>query len=336
VAKSIWELSDLCTPWCIHVAVTLRVAQQIEAGISEIHPLATACGANAAYLHRLMRYLANQGIFEEPEEGRFAINDGARPLLDPAAHVGLDLDGFGARMAFAWGSLLSAVRKGEPAYHEIFGRPFWDDLAAHPEIAAKFDICMGTAGHGVPDPEMLVTGNWDRVRTVVDVGGGTGSLLVEVLRAHPEVHGILVDQPSTVAKSRQIFQDTGVADRATAVGQSFFDPLPRCADLYILHKVICDWPKRDAVAILKRCGEAAEPGGRVVISGGVTDGRPDPSMLMLVLVGGCDYGIDEFREMAREAGLQVSSTGRQKSGRFLVECVKETRQESNPAGVDST
>src|SRR6266536_1448987 len=51
-------------------------------------------------------------------------------------------------MAHAWGSLLGAVRTGRPAYHEVFGRPFWSDLAAHPGVAASFDELMGVAGHG--------------------------------------------------------------------------------------------------------------------------------------------------------------------------------------------
>ena len=95
-------------------------------------------------------------------------------------------------MASAWGSLLTAVRTGAPAYHEIFGLPFWEDLDAHPDIAASFDALMGPPGHGTPDPEVLITGGWESVLTVVDVGGGTGALLAEILRARPEIHGTLV------------------------------------------------------------------------------------------------------------------------------------------------
>jgi hypothetical protein len=41
---------------------------------------------------------------------------------------------------------------------------------------------------------------------------------------------------------------------------------------------------------------------------------------MLVLVGGKARTLDEFREMARQAGLEVKSVGRQPSGRAIVEC----------------
>lgn len=318
----LWDLCDLCTPWCVHVAATLRIADHIAAGTTNIDKLAAASGADRDSLHRVLRHLVSKGLFEEPAPGRFVLNEPARALLDEQVLVGLDLDGFGGRMAHAWGTLLSAVRTGRPAYHEAFGRGFWEDLDAHPEIAAKFDALMGPAGHGIPDSQVLVNpADWDSVRTVVDVGGGTGALLAEVLRARPEVRGILVDVPRAVAQSGEIFQAAGVADRVTTVAQSFFDPLPAGADLYLLKSVLSDWPDREATAILRRCAEAARPGGRVVAVNGVgPDEEASPSLLMMVLVGGKDRTLNEFRPLAREAGLEVRAAARQPSGRFVVEC----------------
>ena len=318
----IWSLSDLCTPWCVHVVATLRIADHIAAGTSGIDELAVASGAHADSLHRVLRHLVSKGVFEEPSPGQFALNEAARGLLEPPIRLGLDLDGFGGRMAYAWGTLLSAVRTGAPAYHEVLGLPFWDDLRAHPDIAASFDALMGPAGHGTPDPEVLIDGDWASVRTVVDVGGGTGALLAEILRARPAMRGTLVDLPGTVARSAEIFRAAGVADRVTDVGQSFFDPLPPGADLYLLKNLLADWPDAEALAILRRCAEAARPAGRVVVIGGVSpdDPRgPSPALLMMVLVGGKERSLAEFRALAGAAGLEVQAAGRQPSGRFLVE-----------------
>ena len=209
-------------------------------------------------------------------------------LLDDSMLLALDLDSFGGRMAHAWGTLLSAVRSGKTAYHEAFGRNFWDDMDANPEIGAKFDALIGPQGHGTPDPEILVDpSDWAEVRSVVDVGGGTGSLLVEILRAHPHVRGTLVDLPRAAAQARSAFEAAGVADRATVVGQSFFDPLPSGADVYVVKNVLADWPDAEAAAILRRCSEAARPNGRVVVFTGAGPGdEADPELLMLVLVGG--------------------------------------------------
>lgn len=318
---NLFELSDLCTPWCVHVVATLRIADHIAAGVEEINELARAANCDADYLGRVLRHLIGKGVFEEPSPGRFALNEAARQLLEPGMLLGLNLDGFGGRMAYAWGTLIKAVRTGKPAYHELFGRPYWEDLDAHPEIAADFDALMGPAGHGKPDPEILPGGNWDSVRTVVDVGGGTGALLAEILRAHPDVNGILVDFPKTVERAAETFAAAGVADRVEIIGQSFFDPLPAGADLYVLSKVLNDWPDRETVAILKRCAEAARPADRIVISGGVLpDDAPASLSIEAVLVGGKTNTLAEFRELAREAGLKVVAAGRLPSGRFVVEC----------------
>jgi hypothetical protein len=317
----LWALSDLCTPWCIHVVVTLRIAEHLAAGVTRIDDLATVAGAHADSLARVLRHLIGKGLFAESSPGEFALNDGARALLEPGAHLGFDLDGIGGRMARAWSSLLTAVETGAPAYDEVFGRPFWDDLAAHPRVAESFDALMGPAGHGPPSADIPLAGGWDSIRTVVDVGGGTGSLLAEILRTHPVVHGTLVDLPPTVERSAAIFEAAGVADRVTLAGQSFFDPLPSGGDLYLLNKILADWPDREAIAVLKECAIAASPEGRVMVMTGVTDAETaDPELLMMVLVGGKDRTMAEFRELAGAAGLHVRSTGRNSSGRFMVEC----------------
>ena len=115
-----------------------------------------------------------------------------------------------------------------------------------------------------------------------------------------------MDVPRAVAHSDAIFHAAGVADRATAVGQSFFDALPPGCDLYIEERA-GNWPDREAVAILKRCAEAARPNGRVVVFNIAAPGEEaSPDLLMLVLVGGKERTFAEFQELAREAGLEVT------------------------------
>jgi hypothetical protein len=158
------------------------------------------------------------------------------------------------------------------------------------------------------------------VRTVVDVGGGTGAMLAEILRARPQIHGTLVDLPRTVARSGEAFQSAGVTDRVTTIGQSFFDPLPAGADLYLLRGVLNDWPDREAAAILSRCAEAASPAGRVVVLKGVRpEEAPGGLAIEMMLVGGKHRTVAEFRELARQSGLEVVAAGRQASY-FVVEC----------------
>jgi hypothetical protein len=317
----LWALSDLCTPWCVHVVATLRIAEHVDAGVNELDKLAAAAKCDSDVLDSVLGHLVSKGVFQETEPGRFALNECARGLLDPSLRLGLDLEGIGGRMAYAWGSLLAYVRRGTPAYHEIFGKPFWEDLEAHPQIAASFDALIGPAGHGTPNPKFQIAGGWEPVHTVVDVGGGTGAMLAEILRTRPHLHGTLVDLPQTVGRSSETFESAGVADRVTTCGQSFFDPLPAGADLYLLRGIVNDWPDHEAIAILRRCAEAARPAGRVVVLKSVgADGAAKRLTIEMVLLGGKHRSLAEFRELARKSGLEVMAAGSQSSGYFVVEC----------------
>lgn len=313
-------LCDLATPWCVRAAVTLGIPRHMEAGVSEVGELARASGCDAQVLAAVLAHLAARGVFEEVSEGRFTLSEAARGLLEPAEVLSLDLGGIGGRMALVWGTLLGYLRTGQPGYAEMFGRPFWEDLEAHPAVATSFDAFMAAA-HGRPEQVPPISGGWGAVNSVVDVGGGTGHVLAQLLRAHRDLRGTLVDLPATVARSGPTFAGAGVADRAATVGQSFFDPLPTGAEVYLLRSVLNDWPDADKVAILGRCAEAVASSGRVLVAGGVcAPGSPGPLSIDKLLTGGNDTPLDEFRDLVGQAGLQVVTTHEPSRGHLVVEC----------------
>ena len=312
------RMLDLATPWCLHVAATLRIPEHISAGRTGITELAAAAGCDRDALHAVLGHLAARGVFAEDSPGRFTCNRAAEQLSESNF---LDLDGIGGRMAHTWGTLLDYVRTGQPGYQQVFGRPFWEDLAAHPRIAAEFDALMGPVGHGIPDFDIELSDGWDNVRTVVDVGGGTGAMLASLLRRHPQARGTLVDLPGTVARADEIIDSFGVAGRMTVKGQSFFDPLPAGADLYLLKSVLNDWADEPTVAILRRCAEAARSDGTVAVLGGVSaDETPRSLGIDMLVAGGKTSTLTQFTELARQAGLEVVAARTQSSGRFVVEC----------------
>jgi hypothetical protein len=303
------HLTDLMTPWCVHTVATLRIAQHIEAGTDRIDALANAAECNQGALHNVLGHLTTKGVFEEPEPGRFALTEPGRALLGTPF---LDLDGIGGRFAGAWETIPAYVKTGKPGYEARFGRPFWDDLAAHPPLAREFDDLIGPGGHATPDPDFAL--EWEEIETVVDVGGGTGSMLTEVLKAHPHVKGTLVDFPGTVHRAGGDFEKRG---------QSFFDPLPAGADLYILRSVLNDWPDEETDAILRNVGAAMGERSRLIVSGGVApDDAPRRLMIEMVLLGGSTDSLDAFTARARRAGLNVVSSGEQTGGRFYVELTR--------------
>src|ERR1700683_1158598 len=128
---------DLTTPRCLRVAASLGVTEHTTAGHTDIGALAAAAECDRDALHAVLGHLVSHGVFTEDPPGHFAANQASRQLAEPS-HF-LDLDGIGGRFAHTWGTLLDYVRTGESAYQQRFGLPFWEDLAAHPPLAADVD-----------------------------------------------------------------------------------------------------------------------------------------------------------------------------------------------------
>src|SRR5258707_8633783 len=141
------RMLDLAPPWCLRVAATLRIPGHIAAGHTGIADLAAAAGCDPDALHAVLGHLVSQGVFTEESPGRFACNQAAEQL---ASLPFLDLAGIGGRMAHTWGTLLDYVRTGQPPHEQVFRRPFWADLDAHPAIRAALDRLIGPAEHGRP------------------------------------------------------------------------------------------------------------------------------------------------------------------------------------------
>jgi hypothetical protein len=330
---SAWQalapLMDLVTPMALRVAATLRLADFMpDDGAGEgagLGDLAERAGADPDALARMLRHLVQHGVFTEPRPGQFAANQTAAMLRAGQPGAGwLDLDGFGGRMDLAFTGLAHSVRTGEPAWERVFGQPFWAYLDANPEIGASFDAIMAVDAGSAAVADGY---DWTTVRHVADIGGGTGTLIAEVLRRHPRLHGTLAELPETAARARHYLAGLGLDDRCEIVGQSFFDPLPAGADAYLLSRVIHDWDDAAAIAILRRCAEAAGSAGRVLVieSHAAADGDSaafaEMNLRMLVLAGGRERTIDHYSALAGTAGLQVTAVHDLTERHVIIECV---------------
>ena len=184
-------LMDLVTPMALRVAATLRLADFMpDDGTGEgvaLGDLAERAGADPDALARVLRHLVQHGVFTEPRPGQFAANQTAALLRagQPGA-AWLDLDGFGGRMDLAFTGLAHTVRTGEPAWEQVFGQPFWGYLDANPAISASFDATMAVDAGSAAVADGY---DWTTVRHVADIGGGTGTLIAELLQRHPRLRG---------------------------------------------------------------------------------------------------------------------------------------------------
>ncbi|WP_151483394.1 methyltransferase [Streptomyces albicerus] len=324
-------LADLVTPWAIRVAATLRLADHIAAGRTRLPELARASDADADALRRLLRVLVGRGVFAEPEEDTYALTSAAELLKEDGPfgmRAWFDLDGMGGRMDQAFGGLLHTVRTGEPAYPLVHGRSLWQDTLEDPELARSYAELMATHTTWAA-PEVVAAHPWPEHGHVVDVGGGSGSLLARVLTARPGLRGTLLDLPEAAEEARRALEAKGLGARASVHSGSFFDPLPAGADLYLLTWVLHDWNDDDALRILRRCAAAATPGGGggeiLIVENLVTGGRRADvaaamDLRLLVLFGGRERTPRQLDDLITRAGLRVTGRHVTGTGIHLVTC----------------
>lgn len=321
--RNLFLQTSLAFSWAVRAAATLRLADLIDSGVTHLEELAERAHVNADALRRLLRYLIGRGVFAESAPGTYILTDTALFLQEShpqRLRAWLDQEGAGGKMDLTWSSLLESVQTGKPAYPNQHGCSFWEDLAANPTLRASFNALLAGHVQAAEAGDALVAGyDWQGVRRVVDVGGGSGALLAAILQANPSIYGTLLDVPDTAHSTRETLVRAGLAERCEVLAGSFFAPLPAGGDVYLLSFILHDWDDHDARAILRRCAQAAGPSGRVLIREGVGGG--DSDLLMLVVLGGRERTPQEFSELATSSGMTLRSTKQLASGHLLMECV---------------
>jgi hypothetical protein len=301
----------------VHLAVTLGLADLLRDGPRQGRELAQATGTHAPSLNRVLRLLANAGVFTEQEDGSFALTPIGQCLrTDVPGGAGAMVKLFaGPRIQENWRELEYCVRTGEPAFRKKGIVDHFTDPNRDPEQAATFDAAMADLTRMLA---VAVAAAYDFTpfRSVVDVGGGNGALLVGILGANPTLRGVVFDLPSAAGRARQKITESGLADRCQVVGGDFFAEVPAGGDAYLLKHVIHDWNDERAVAILKNCHRAMGPAGRLLIVEGIYPPRIDQSpehrgaaandVNMLVNTGGRQRSQDEFRSLYEAAGFTLT------------------------------
>jgi O-methyltransferase domain len=151
---------------------------------------------------------------------------------------------------------------------------FFEYLTEHSEAGAWFD--RGLANFAAPENAAIV-GAYDFAdfERVVDVGGGQGGLLAEILKAYPSLKGTLYDLPQVV-RDPAYLTAAGLVDRCEIVGGDFFESLPRGGDAYILKRILHDWSDQRCLEILRHCREAMDEKARILVVDAVLPAGDEP------------------------------------------------------------
>jgi hypothetical protein len=292
----------------IYVVAALGIADRLAEGPRSAVQLADAAGADPDGLYRLLRLLAGHGIFVELPGGRFAntapsqlLREGPGSLRPLAVAVGE-----GAYPAL--GATLPMVKTGQPAVELALGAVWEEHLARDP--AARRRVTHVAAARNQVVAEVLAEWPWAGTETVVDVGGGTGALLVGLLARRPGVRGVVFDLPELVAEAAEQIRAAGLADRCQTVAGSYFGRVPDGGDVYVLSYVLRGWDDPHARQILGAVRRAIGEHGRLLVAEELVAPPNQPGGkvwdLLMMGMGGRQRTEPEWRTLLDEGGFALA------------------------------
>jgi hypothetical protein len=283
------------------IAADLGVADSLAAGPRPVAELAKETGADADTLYRILRALASDGVFAEDEPGVFRNTEASEFLRRDNPHRW-------PQFAHLFGEVCSPAvnaldpRSRDVPFARVHGTDFWSWLSANPHERSNFDQAM--EGGREEQADRLAELEWREDETVVDVGGGTGTLLHELLARRPELRGIVFDLPETDR------DEASLGDRISFVPGSFFERVPE-GDAYVLSKILHDWDDEPATSILSAVRAGAPDDARLFVLDSVVPPGNEPmgvkwlDILMLVLQHGRERTESQWHALLDNAGFRI-------------------------------
>lgn len=312
----------------LQVGTELGIADVLKDGPKTVAEIAAATETHAPSITRLLRALTALGVFAEPEPGVY----GMTPL---SWHMCKDYPGSMRNFILyfsldwvwnLWNELPYAMRTGKSAMRYVHGKNIWEFIDQRPE-----DLQMLNRGidefSSLINPSLLMSYDFSRFKSLVDIGGGYGNFLKLLAEQNPDFHAILFERPSVIEEAKQFYAQSKLFDQFTFVPGSFFEELPADADAYFYKFIINDWGDEYAKQTLSACRRAIPPHGKLIIAEFLLVPNPEPlSALMNVLTflafeGGQGRTEQEFRTLLQETGFTITSVNRTPSSLYIIEAV---------------
>lgn len=293
----------------LYVFAELKIADILDDAPAGSADIAERAGAHEEYLIRILRVGRAMGLVDEPRPSWFSLTDRGRLLrkgVDGSLWPRVRSVGDDWQWT-SWGRLLQTVVTGKSAFEANFDGNSFDYFEQNPDAGETMmnRVTVEAKQRGAAIADII---DFAAVRSLVDVGGGRGAVLAEVVSRHPHLRGTLLDLPYAVAGAPALFAGFSVADRCEIVAGDFRRELPSGGDVYLLSAVLHSWTDDESVELLRRCLAAAE---RVIVLDEVIE-PAEASMdthlkdlQLMVFSGGRQRGLEEYRRVFDRAGADL-------------------------------
>ena len=298
----------------LRAAARLRLADLLADGPQDLAELATHAPVDPGILRRLLNGLAAIGVVATDEHGYYtltSVGDGLREDAPDSLATFAMLSG--EEYFRSWLGLDLNPQDTRTPFERDFGVPVFNWLAQHPETGDRFNRRMATRILAYA-PAVATACDLSDAQRIVDIGGGHGVLLATFLQRWPDARGVLFDLPGAAAAGEERLAAAGLLDRVEVVGGDFFreEALPAGGDVYLLSQILHDWDDDRSMEILRNLRQTMDATARLLIIEVLMPERidgPHPAvdldLLMLVLTGGRERTVRQYRQLLEGAGFSL-------------------------------
>lgn len=311
----------------LYVVTKLGIPDILSEEPKTVENLSEITKSYAPFLYRIMRALASIGFFYENENRVFSITPMGE-MLQKNKMQAIVLMFLSEWHNHAWEKLFHSVQTGNVAFDTAFGKPCFEWFKENPEEADVFNKAnqiKAVASH------TMITNFYDfsHLNSIVDIGGGYGGLLYNILNAFPHIKGIVADLPYMKEKVEKQITDNNLRGRCDFRECNFFEKFPDGYDCYILSNILHDWDDDKCEKILKNCYNVMHPNGILIVIESIIPDRNVFSIAklldieVLVMGGGKERTEIEYRELLNKSGFNLSKIIDTKESVSILECVKQ-------------
>jgi hypothetical protein len=315
----------------LYAAAKLGVADLLKDGPQTSSELARNLKVDESALYRILRLLASQNVFEETSPRTFDNTELSYFLRTGVPGSVRSIVIFrGSEFFFApFAEILYSIETGRAARAKLYGMEAFEYMKTHPETARVFDDAMTNMSELV-GPAVAAAYDFGKWGSLMDVGGGNGMLLASILRAHPELRGVLADLPATLERAGERgFLGGELASRSTMRPCDFFREVPSGCRAYVMKNVIHDWDDERAQNILANCRRAVPTDGALLLvewglpEGNALSAGKFADVVMLLLTGGKERTVEEYRRLLGRAGFRLNQVVPTSPDLIIIEALSD-------------
>jgi hypothetical protein len=295
-----------------YVALRLGIPSALATGPKTLAELASQLNLPEQRFLRLMRGLVWAEVVSFDQTHGFSLTTEACRLLDPSPTSEVAGILFQGQFFYsAWGCLYEYLWDEKIPFEQVHGKRLFALLSNEPVLAGEFNRPM-SARTAEYSHAIAVLPALCGPKKIVDVGGGEGRLLLDVLKVCPSSTGVILDISVVRAEAERMIRESGLTDRCRFREGDMFSSVPEGGDVYILKWVLHDWDDQSALKILqvirsKMRSEASLVIIERIMPDGINEALPlvQADLNMLILNGGAERTRTEYEKLLMLSGFKL-------------------------------